>query len=250
MSIENILALTRSIADEIEDVGSDIGDCDPEIWEHLFAEDVLDTVKKYKPMGSAAETDAFRGLYAETKKVIDQALIPSDLYEAGTVLKYDIAPTLVAIAKKNKTVGAEILNDLKTIYMNSEQEDMRKLAKITARKIAKILEPQTEAATVFNLAAVGSNPTDFTGKNIVFTGTLSTMTRKEAADIATAMGAHVANTVSRNTNFLVVGKDAGSKIEKATKLGITVISEEGWNVRIGRNSLEKPPINRPTTPPV
>ena len=67
----------------------------------------------------------------------------------------------------------------------------------------------------------------FSGKTILFTGTLSQMGRKEAQDLAEAAGAKNISAVSGNLDILVVGEDAGSKLEKARKLGtVQILSEE------------------------
>ena len=66
------------------------------------------------------------------------------------------------------------------------------------------------------------------GKTVVFTGTLAGMSRAEAKARAEAMGAKVAGSVSKKTNFLVAGADAGSKATKAAALGVTVLSEDDW----------------------
>lgn len=64
------------------------------------------------------------------------------------------------------------------------------------------------------------------GKTVVLTGTLSHLSRSEAKEKLLALGAKVAGSVSKNTDYVVAGRDAGSKLTKAEKLGITVISED------------------------
>jgi DNA ligase (NAD+) len=66
------------------------------------------------------------------------------------------------------------------------------------------------------------------GKTVVFTGSLERMTREEAKATAERLGAKVAGSVSKKTDYVVVGPGAGSKLGKATELGVTVLSEDDW----------------------
>ena len=64
------------------------------------------------------------------------------------------------------------------------------------------------------------------GKTVVFTGTLEKMTRAEAKAKALSLGAKVAGSVSKNTDYVVVGADAGSKATKAKELGVAILNED------------------------
>ena len=79
----------------------------------------------------------------------------------------------------------------------------------------------------------------FSGKTLVLTGTLPTLTREQATEAIEAMGGRVASSVSRKTDYVLAGDDPGSKLEKARKLGITVLTEDEFQ------RLRNPP-----TPPL
>lgn len=68
--------------------------------------------------------------------------------------------------------------------------------------------------------------TIFSGKTVVITGIIEGISRNEAKDIVVKMGGKVTNTVSSKTDYVIVGKNPGSKAEKAEKLGVTIISGE------------------------
>ena len=66
----------------------------------------------------------------------------------------------------------------------------------------------------------------FSGKTVVLTGTLSSMGRKEATTLLEDLGAKVTGSVSKATDCVIAGEAAGSKLDKANQLGITVLSED------------------------
>ncbi len=85
--------------------------------------------------------------------------------------------------------------------------------------------------TPFERAAAVATPV--TGKTVVFTGTLTRVTRNEAKAQAERLGAKVAGSVSKKTDYVVAGADAGSKLTAAEALGVTVLTEDAWLELIG-----------------
>lgn len=87
-----------------------------------------------------------------------------------------------------------------------------------------------EQITVSDFNETIAKDTPFAGKTLVFTGTLPNLSRSEAKAKALAAGAKVAGSVSKNTDYVVMGADAGSKAKTAQELGIKIISEEEFLV--------------------
>ena len=116
-------------------------------------------------------------------------------------------------------VGPSVAEDLLSFFAEAHnREVMEDLAALLA--IADFAAPDVADSPV-------------AGKTVVFTGTLETITRNEAKAKAESLGAKVAGSVSKKTDFVVVGADAGSKATKAADLGVAMLSEAEWLSMIG-----------------
>jgi DNA ligase (NAD+) len=125
--------------------------------------------------------------------------------------------------------GAEARRDL---------EDIIGIGPAIAAELAEFFAEPRNLATLDELAglltildespAAGAQG-KLAGKVVVFTGTLTTMTRPEAKALAERLGAKVTDSVSRRTDLVVVGEDAGSKARKATELGVRTVTEQEWH---------------------
>ena len=76
----------------------------------------------------------------------------------------------------------------------------------------------------------------FKGLTVVITGTLPTLSRSQATELIEAQGGRVTSGVSKATDFVVVGEEAGSKLEKARSLGVETIDEAELLRRVGGNA--------------
>jgi len=92
----------------------------------------------------------------------------------------------------------------------------------------EILEDLAQTLNIEPAPAPSDTGSPVAGKTVVFTGTLETVTRSEAKARAETLGAKVAGSVSKKTDYVVIGADAGSKARKAADLGVTILSETEW----------------------
>jgi len=94
-----------------------------------------------------------------------------------------------------------------------------------------IVEKLTKHVTILDAEKPKDSPV--AGKTVVFTGSLEKMTRDEAKATAERLGAKVAGSVSKKTDYVVAGPGAGSKLENAKKLGVAVLTEDEWIKLVG-----------------
>jgi NAD-dependent DNA ligase len=106
------------------------------------------------------------------------------------------------------------------------------VAQLEANPAAGPVKPAPKKALPTVAAPPGAPSAEVAGKTYVITGTLSTMKRDEAKAHLLAHGARVTDSVSKTTDFLVVGADAGSKLSKARDLGVAILTEEELRARL------------------
>jgi DNA ligase (NAD+) len=107
------------------------------------------------------------------------------------------------------------------------------LAEFFGRAEAVAMVDRLAAALTILPAQKPRGESPVAGKTVVFTGSLEKMTRDEAKARAESLGAKVAGSVSKKTDIVVAGPGAGSKLDKATELGVTVMSEAAWLELVG-----------------
>ena len=115
-------------------------------------------------------------------------------------------------------IGETVADALAAFFEEPHNQQMLS-ALLPELQIAPYIEKVTQSAV--------------TGKTVVFTGTLEKLGRKEAKAQAEALGAKVASSVSKKTDYVVAGADAGSKLKAAAELGVVVLTENEWLALIG-----------------
>lgn len=124
--------------------------------------------------------------------------------------------------------------------MTASKEDLQLISdigeKITESILLYFANPENivlikklqAAGLTFTVTKTTASPSNskLLGKNIIFTGSLETLTREQAAKLASSFGANIVNSISKNTDIVVVGNKAGSKLKKAQDLGLKILNEE------------------------
>ena len=155
----------------------------------------------------------------------------NDLYRLITALgiRHVGGKASKLLAKKYKTLQAvseakfeelQEMNDIGEVMANS-------IVEFFAQEQTKDLLKRLKDAGV-NMEAIQNEPIDnrFEGKTFVLTGSLEKFTRKEAEELIEKFGGKTSSSVSKKTDYVLAGEEAGSKLTKAQSLGVTVISED------------------------
>ncbi len=124
-----------------------------------------------------------------------------------------------------------------------ELTSIRDVGPAVAISIRSFFDAPTNQAVLQRLKAAGVAPTveekrvggRLAGLSFVFTGTLATLGRDEAKKLVESEGGNVTSSVSKKTDYVVAGSEAGGKLEKARSLGLTVLSEDELLVLLGRS---------------
>jgi DNA ligase (NAD+) len=114
-------------------------------------------------------------------------------------------------------IGATIAESIVAWFANPRAQ--RLIDRLSARGLT-LTEPQTSTSGALK------------GQTVVITGTLPTLSREQTVALIEASGGRVANSVSKKTSFVVVGEEAGSKLEKARQLGVETIDEAELKRRV------------------
>ena len=135
-------------------------------------------------------------------------------------------------------VLAEKFGSLERLYTVTEEELMAvpEIGPEVAQSVVRFFRDERNRKTIKRILEAGvsfeeaasEEERPLEGKVFVFTGALESMTREEAKNLVERLGGKAASSVSRKVDYVVVGKDPGSKYDKARELGLTIIDEEDF----------------------
>jgi DNA ligase (NAD+) len=186
-------------------------------------------------MGPKAAQNLMDGIEKKKTRPLSRLLVALGIPQVGQKAAYVLAqtfPTMDALCAAGREELAQVPD----------------IGPVTADNIVSWLDSEPAKHMLARLAQAGVNMTEpvvespsegaLAGKTVVITGTLPGMTREEVAKRVVLAGGQVSSAVSKKTDFLLAGEKAGSKLAKAEKLGIPVISFETF-----LQMLEEEPTN-------
>lgn len=157
--------------------------------------------------------------------------------------------TGLGIPNVGKATARELMNHFQTMEKLSqasteELEQVSDIGSISAAAIHDFFAEERNQELIEKLQRAGVNMEQevaseggiLTGKTIVVTGTLPTMGRKEATELILSLGGKAAGSVSKKTDYVLAGENAGSKLTKAQELGVPVLSEAMFLEMVSKNS--------------
>lgn len=227
--IESIIHFASKDAMDIEGMGE-------KVVEQFFNQGFFTNIAEiYKLMDHREDVIALDGWQS---KSIDNLIDAIDKSKSNSVEKLLFGLGIKEVGAKMAKTLSRIFGNLDSLASATEEDllEIPDVGPVVAHSIVtwfssehnkKLIEQLRQEGLNFNFLGSTSKAANsyFSGKTVVLTGTLDSMGRKEATDILENLGAKVTGSVSKATDAVVAGHDAGSKLDKAQALGITVLSE-------------------------
>lgn len=181
-----------------------------------------DDLLKLERMGEKSADNLLAALSESKKNELDKLLFALGIRHVGAKVARILATEFGSMEKLQQAQPEELAQ-------------IRDIGDKIAESVVTWLNVPANIDLVERLAAAGLTMTftppasqednPFFGKTLVFTGTMPTLGRAEAKTMAQDVGAKVSGSVSKKTDYVIAGAEAGSKLEKAQQLGVTVIDE-------------------------
>ncbi len=201
------------------------------------------TVGDLEPLERFAEKSAeklVQAIQARKKISLDHFLFALGIRHVGEETAELIARE-IAVQKKEKMIHPTTLLHLLMSYTHEAWQVVKGIGEKSAESLMgwsqepatqKLFERLDEVGLRIELPTMSQAPGKFAGLTFVLTGELTDFTRDEAKRRIKELGGSVASSVSRQTNFVVVGADPGSKYDRARELGIPVLNETAFRAKL------------------
>jgi len=169
-------------------------------------------------------------------KLADKLLGAIEASKTRELATFIFALGIRHVGEHTARLAADAFGSLENL-MNASVEELltiREIGPQVATSIVDFFRTPANGRVVERLLAAGVRPSTaekrvggkFTGKTFVFTGALERLSRSDAQKMVEAEGGHAAGSVSKKTDYVVAGAEAGSKLEKARSLGVSILGEE------------------------
>ncbi len=178
-------------------------------------------IEELERMGEKSAENLLKGIEDSKKRPFDRVIFSLGIPFVGTYNAKLIANEFSSIDKLKRATCEELL-EIKGIGENTATSVV---SFFNNKKNLAVMERLREAGVSMEGKAREGAKLPFSGKKFVFTGELEKYTRREAQDLVESLGARAVNSVSKNTDYVVVGENPGSKFKDAKKLGVKVIGE-------------------------
>ncbi len=198
-------------------------------------------VESLKGFGKKSVEKLFAAIEARRRISLDRFLYGLGIRHIGETTARDLAKAYLTFPALRDAVEAAI-NGGKDSEAYRDIDNVEGIGETVVDALIGFFDEPHNTAVVDALLAeievlpferVAAKDSAITGKTVVFTGTLVKMTRNEAKATAERLGAKVSGSVSKKTDYVVAGAEAGSKLDNARALGVTVLSEDEWLGLIG-----------------
>jgi DNA ligase (NAD+) len=189
----------------------------------------VEQLQELPRMGELSSSNLVEAIAESKKRPLSRFIFALGIRHVGTKTGAVIARQCHTVERFLKLTEEELL-------------EMEEIGPETARSVAQFLSDDRDREMVERLLANGVHPTAeaapvrggvLEGKTLVLTGTLATLSRKEAEELVVKNGGKVSSSVSKKTSFVVAGEAAGSKLDAAQKLGVPVITEDAFREMVG-----------------
>ena len=228
--IEGLIHFASRNAMDIENLGE-------KVCEEFFNEGFISTIDSIYRLKEFREEILNREGWQ--KKSTDNLLEAIEKSKENSLERLLFGLGIKEVGEKTAKVLAKRFGTLDRFFELTEEEllNVPDLGPVSAKSIYEYFHNEENRVLIENLRQnglnfnyLGQNLTNenspFFGKTVVLTGTLSKYGRKEATDLLENIGAKVAGSVSKKTDFVVYGVEAGSKLDKARELGVKTLNEE------------------------